>query len=200
MLVISVTANGFRATENCGYFDMYAFSMEDAFVLFIEDISMKEGIFMKTKISTKLLAVLLCIAFLLSLCACGSDNETVDSTQAVKTEVADPLWENAVYTEDVTLGEGETTIDVVVEAGEKSIVVTINTDAKNLEDAITGVDLVQGDQSEYGLFIKVVNGITADYDVDQSYWSINKNGEYMMSGAKDTEIANGDKYELVYTK
>lgn len=200
MLVISVTANGFRATENCGYFDMYAFSMEDAFVLFIEDISMKEGIFMKTKISTKLLAVLMCVAFLLSLCACGSDNETVDSTQAVKTEVADPLWENAVYTEDVTLGEGETTIDVVVEAGEKSIVVTINTDAKNLEDAITGVDLVQGDQSEYGLFIKVVNGITADYDVDQSYWSINKNGEYMMSGAKDTEIANGDKYELVYTK
>lgn len=161
---------------------------------------MKEGIFMKTKISTKLLAVLMCVAFLLSLCACGSDNETVDSTQAVKTEVADPLWENAVYTEDVTLGEGETTIDVVVEAGEKSIVVTINTDAKNLEDAITGVDLVQGDQSEYGLFIKVVNGITADYDVDQSYWSINKNGEYMMSGAKDTEIANGDKYELVYTK
>lgn len=200
MLVISVTANGFRATENCGYFDTYAFSMEDAFVLFIEDISMKEGIFMKAKISTKLLAVLMCVAFLLSLCACGSDNETVDSTQAVKTEVADPLWENAVYTEDVTLGEGETTIDVVVEAGEKSIVVTINTDAKNLEDAITGVDLVQGDQSEYGLFIKVVNGITADYDVDQSYWSINKNGEYMMSGAKDTEIADGDKYELVYTK
>ena len=51
-------------------------------------------------------------------------------------------------------------------------------------------------QSEYGLYIKVVNGITADYDVDQSYWGFSKGGEYMMTGVDGTPFADGEVYEL----
>ncbi len=155
---------------------------------------------MKTKILSALMALLMCLTLTFLLCACTDDTQPTEPPTEAQTVGIDPLWENATYLEDTTLGEGETAIDVVVEAGEKSITVTINTDAENLEDALTGVDLVHGDESEYGLYIKTVNGITADYDIDQSYWAINKDGEYMMEGANQTEIAQGDKYELVYTK
>lgn len=158
---------------------------------------------MKTRILSVLLALLMCVALICPLCACGeAENEepttvvaTVDQTEAV-----DPLWESAEYLEDVTLGEGEKAIDVKVEAGEKAITVTINTDAENLEDALLGVNLVEGEESTYGLYIKTVNGILADYDVDGSYWAMYKDGEYLTTGANETVIASGDKYELVYTK
>ena len=67
-------------------------------------------------------------------------------------------------------------------------------------EALEEHGLVSGEEGPYGLYIKKVNGITADYDIDQSYWSFNKNGEYMMTGADKTEIENGAHYELVYTK
>ncbi|MBQ4128553.1 MAG: DUF4430 domain-containing protein [Ruminococcus sp.] len=163
---------------------------------------MKEGIIMKKRILSLLLAFALCLTLATSLCACSGDEQTKPTeiaTQAV-TDSIDPLWKDATYLEDVTLGEGKTAIEVEVQAGEKAITVTINTDAENLEDALTGVDLVQGDESEYGLYIKTVNGILADYDVDQSYWAINKDGEYMMEGANTAQIEDGERYQLVYTK
>lgn len=157
---------------------------------------------MKKRILSLLLAFAMCLTLATSLCACSGDEQTKPTeiaTQAV-TDSIDPLWKDATYLEDVTLGEGKTAIEVEVQAGEKAITVTINTDAENLEDALTGVDLVQGDESEYGLYIKTVNGILADYDVDQSYWAINKDGEYMMEGANTAQIEDGERYQLVYTK
>ena len=110
------------------------------------------------------------------------------------------LWENAVYTEDTVLGEGEKAVMVEVVAQDKSVIFTINTDKENLEEALTEHNIVSGEKGAYGLYIKVVNGITADYNVNQSYWSLSKNGEYMQTGAGDTKISDSDKYELTYTK
>ena len=59
---------------------------------------------------------------------------------------------------------------------------------------------VSGENGPYGLYIKTVDGITADYDSDGAYWAMYKDGEYLMTGAKDTKIAEGERYELVYTK
>ena len=47
---------------------------------------------------------------------------------------------------------------------------------------------------------KFVNGILADYDVDGTYWGLTKDGEYVMSGADTTYIADGEHYELTKTK
>lgn len=158
---------------------------------------------MTRKMMTKIVALLMCLVLSFALCACTQTPQS-EPTQVVETQVettaTDALWESAVYTEDVTLGEGKKSVNIEIQALDKSINVTIKTDAKNLEDALTEVDLVQGEQSEYGLFIKTVNGITADYDTDGAYWSINQNGEYMMSGANETKIKDGDSFELVYTK
>ena len=60
--------------------------------------------------------------------------------------------------------------------------------------------LIEGEDGPYGLYVKKVNGIVADYDVDQSYWAFNINGEYAMTGVDVTDIVDGDTYSFVYTK
>lgn len=122
-----------------------------------------------------------------------------DSTATAGEDVSD-LWSDTVYTEDTELGEGEKTVEVAVKAGDKDITVTVHTDAENLGAALTENSLVEGDQSEYGLYIKVVNGIKADYDTDGAYWAISKDGELTPTGADSTAIADGEHYELAYTK
>ena len=101
---------------------------------------------------------------------------------------------------DTELGEGAKTVKVEVKAGEKSVIFTIKTDKAVLGDALIEHGLIEGDQGQYGLYIKKVNGITADYDVDKHYWGFYKNGEYMMTGVDGTEFADNDSYELVYSE
>ena len=206
MLVISLSANGFRATEDLTFMGISR-PLGGRVCLFIEDniFSMKEGQKMKTKNLLKvLLCLALCLVMALSISACDKKGyetpEKPDRSTADQAKVTDPLWDTATHLEDVTLGEGDKTIYVKVEAGTQSITVTINTDAENLEDALTSVDLVDGEESEFGLYIKVVNGIVADYDIDQTYWGMFKDGEYLMEGANLTQITDGDRYELVRTK
>lgn len=110
------------------------------------------------------------------------------------------LWESATYMKDTELGEGKTTVTVEVKAGEKSVSFTIHTDKTILGDVLIEHELISGDEGPYGLYIKSVNGITADYDVDKSYWGFYQNGEYMMTGVDLTEIEDKAHYELVYEK
>lgn len=79
------------------------------------------------------------------------------------------LWADATYTEDTQLGDGAKTVVVEVTAGEKTVTFTVKTDKETVGDALLEHNLVTGEQSAYGLFVKAVNGITADYDVDQTY-------------------------------
>lgn len=110
------------------------------------------------------------------------------------------IWESATYTENTSLGEGAKSFELEVIVLENSVTFTVSTDKETVGEALEEHGLVSGEEGPYGLYIKKVNGITADYDIDQSYWSFNKNGEYMMTGADKTEIENGAHYELVYTK
>ena len=142
---------------------------------------------MKKTVSSIICAVL-SIVLVVCLASCGN---TVD---------AEGLWENATYRKDTELGKGATTVQVQVKAGEESITFTIKTDKKMLGDALLEHELITGDESQYGLYIKSVNGIRADYDLDKSYWGFYKNGEYMLTGVDGTEIADGEHYELVYEK
>ena len=89
------------------------------------------------------------------------------------------LWETAIYTEDATLGEGAKTIQLEVIAKEKSVTFTVNTDKETLGDALAEHKLISGEKGVYGLYVKVVNGIKADYDEDKSFWAFTKNGENM---------------------
>lgn len=111
-----------------------------------------------------------------------------------------PLWESAAYTENTELGEGKTTITLDVVAGDKTVTFTLNTDKTVLGDVLKEHKLVEGEDGEFGLFIKSVNGIEASWEKDQAYWSVTKSGEMLMTGVDGVTIANGEKYELTYTK
>ena len=133
------------------------------------------------KTTRKAAALALALALILSLAACGAQQSS------------DGLWDGASYTEDTELGEGAKTLSVEVTAEDKTITFTIHTDAENLRGALEENGLVSGDESEYGLYVKSVNGIAADYD------ALSKAGEYLMTGVDDTLIADGEQYELVRT-
>ncbi len=110
------------------------------------------------------------------------------------------LWANATYTEDTTLGEGAKTVKVAVKAEDTAITFTIKTDAEMLGEALLEHKLVEGEQGEFGLYIKEVNGIGADFSKDGAYWALYQDGEYAMAGVDTTPIADGAHYELVHTK
>lgn len=110
------------------------------------------------------------------------------------------LWDDAVYTENQEFGNGTKTISVEVKAEEKSVTFTIKTDKETVGEALSEHKLISGEEGPYGLYIKLVNGIKADYNENQSYWSFTKGGEYMSTGVDVTKITDGEHYELVYTK
>ena len=134
------------------------------------------------------ISIALLIVCLFSFVAC---KESVDATG---------LWENATYLQDTELGEGAKTVKVEVKVEERMVTFTINTDKKTVGEALVENDLIAGDEGAYGLYVKKVNGIVADFDVDKSYWAFYADGEYATSGVDTTEIDAGVKYSLEYTK
>lgn len=133
-------------------------------------------------------ALLLCLASLFCLVACF---DKVDATG---------VWEDAVYRSDKEFGKGAKTVEVEVKVEEQSVTFTIHTDKEMLGDALLEHGLLEGEDGPYGLYVKKVNGMLADYDVNQRYWSLCKDGEYMMTGVDATPIADGEHYEIVYAK
>lgn len=150
----------------------------------------------------------LILALLLSLCLFACKNEPAETPDTDGSNSAtdggaiapEGLWANATYLEDTAFGEGAKTVTVKVIAEDKSVTFTVKTDAKTLGEALIEHGLIAGDMGDYGLYIKYVNGIRADYDLDKRYWNFTKNGEYMMTGADMTEIADGEAYEFTYAK
>lgn len=108
----------------------------------------------------------------------------------------DNLWENAMYTEDTVLGEGKKTTIIEVKAGDKAVTFTIRSDAETVGDALKTHHLISGEEGAYGMYVKKVNGITADFDKDGYYWSFLKNGELMMTGVDSTTFSDGERFSL----
>ena len=99
------------------------------------------------------------------------------------------------------LGEGQTTFGfVVVDKDGNETRFEIHTDKETVGDALLELELISGEVGDYGLYVKTVNGITADYDVDQTYWAFYINGEYAMSGVDSTTIENDAVYSFKVEK
>ncbi len=138
---------------------------------------------MKTT-ATKIASLLLVLVMVASLAACAP---------------TDP-WESAAYTTDTALGEGPTAFLLEVVVGEHKVTFTINTDQEILADALLGLELISGEYGPYGIYIKKVNGITADYNVNAAYWALYINGASASDSASSITIEDGATYTLTYTK
>ena len=118
---------------------------------------------------------------------------------------ATEITEGAVYalTKTVSytvLGEGATTFYLTVKNVDNTVTkFQINTDAVTVGEALLALELIAGDESDYGLYVTTVNGITADWETEQAYWAFYINGEYAQTGVDATEIVADTVYELVKT-
>ena len=133
---------------------------------------------MKTKL-TSLLALMLVAVLLLASCG----GEEVPS-----------LWDSATYTSDTAVGSGATSVTVSIEAEDKVVTLTVNTDKQTLGEALFELDLIN-DAS----FFDTANGMKADWDKDSAYWAFYIGEEYQMIGVGDATLTSGAAYRLVYT-
>ncbi len=118
-----------------------------------------------------------------------------------KTNAEVTASEQAYPASGATIGEGETQFGFTcVDAEGNEISYTINTNATVVADALLENNLVEGDDSEWGLYVKKVCGIVADYDVDQTYWAFYIDGEYAMTGVSATDIVPGSTYTFKVEK
>jgi hypothetical protein len=142
----------------------------------------------KTNFKKKLICVLsfvLIAVMALTMFGCGK--ETTDEVpetdvQAVNRQV---------------MGEGKLTFDFnVTDADGNVSYFEINTNKKTVGEALMELELLEGEDGPYGLYVKAVNGITYDYDKDGKYWAFYINGVYGTTGVETTNIVNGATYEF----
>ena len=139
------------------------------------------------KITSLLLCMMLIVAMALTA-GCGEKKQE-NNFSAEQETVADKL------------GEGKTQFNfTVVDKDGKETAFDIHTDKTTVGDALLELGLIAGEEGAYGLYVKQVNGITADYDTDQTYWAFYVNGEYGMTGVDVTNIEAGATYTFKVEK
>lgn len=172
-----------------------------------------------TRVLRNVAALLLALLLLLCVSACAKtpatqptppenaqttpaeDNtKNTPDTPAQEKVPAEGIWASATYRSDKTFGTGAKTLVVTVSAEEKSVVFTIKTDKDTVGAALLEHSLIAGEEGQYGLYVKTVNGMLADWSVDQTYWGFYKGGSYMSTGVDSTSFADNDAFELVRTK
>ena len=122
----------------------------------------------------KLLALVLVLVTLLSLAACG-----------VPKEVEGPEVTFAI---------------TIVDADGNETTQEITTTKTTVGEALLEKGIVEGENGDYGLYIKSVNGIVADYNTTGTYWAFYINGDYAMTGVEKTDIEEGVSYMLKVEK
>lgn len=133
-----------------------------------------------------LCAVLFVMMALMAVGCNDTPKDTLSDTAA--TQEGTPVTEQA-------LGEGNTKFTLTVADKEGSeTAFEIHTDKETVGEALTELELIDGEQSAYGLYVKTVNGITADYDKDGVYWAFYINDEYASAGVDSTTIVETDRY------
>ena len=161
------------------------------------------------KMQSLLLCMMLIVAMAFTAVGCNSKKESgveenavaVEETVENSVEESTAAVEEAVENEVEVLGEGETMfLFTVVDKDENETNYEIHTDKDVVGDALLDLELIAGEDGDFGLYVKTVNGITADYDVDQTYWAFYVNGEYAMSGVDTTEVEEGVSYAFKVEK
>ena len=98
---------------------------------------------------------------------------------------------------DVQEGAKALTITVVHGDGSEKAF-DVHTDQEYLEGALLENEIVEDNQTEYGLYILTAAGEPVK-EAGQEWWCITTDGELLMTGAGETGISDGEHYELTFT-
>ena len=131
----------------------------------------------------KMTGILMAFVMIFSLTACAPVGDK-------QPEQPDGAIENGA-----TIGTGAKTFTVeVTDADGKVTSFTVKSDEKTVGAALLALNVIAGDESQYGLYVKTVNGITADYDKDQTWWGFYIDGVSANAGVDSTDITDGSTY------
>lgn len=138
----------------------------------------------------KKLSFIVCIVLIAAMALVTTGcNDNKNDIEEISSVIATSL------SEDNVIGKGETSFNLTVtDADGNETEFTVNTDKKTVGDALIELDFISGDEGQYGLYVKTVNGITVDYDKDGKYWAFYVDGEYAMAGVDTTEIDENATY------
>ena len=162
---------------------------------------------MKKNVLKKLWSIVLATMLVaaISVCAVGCGNTEAPAADTADAEEesgvsADQIGAEVSYTtEAITdgaeFGEGDKSFTLEV-TGEDANVIScvVYTNASTVGEALTELNLIDGDDSEYGLYVKSVNNMTYSYETDGKYWAFYVDGEYAVNGVDDTKITDGSTY------
>lgn len=124
-----------------------------------------------------------------------------DKTQTTAQESPAVETTETAESQAQVVGEGNTVFAfTVVGSDGAETAFEVHTDKAIVGEALLDCGLIAGDESDYGLYVKVVNGVTADYDTDGAYWAFYVDGEYAQSGVDSTNIEEGKTYTFKYEK
>ena len=147
----------------------------------------------------KTLSLVLCIVLIAAIAlftaGCNGNNDAGSNT------TTNAITDATEASEVITVGEGEKSFNfTVTDINGNSTEFKVFTDKTTVGEARIDVKLIEGEDGQYGLYVKKVNGITADYDVDNTYWAFYVNGEYAMTGVDLTDITEGSSYSFKQEK
>lgn len=146
---------------------------------------MKTKIFSKKLLVTLLVVLIAVMALIITGCTNNSQDETTTTEPVQTTE----------QTSAIVKGEGENAfVFIAVDLDGNSTHYMIKTDKETVGEALVENGLIAGDDSEYGLYVKTVNGITLDYDKDGKYWAFYEENAYANQGVDSTPIKEGGVY------
>lgn len=105
-----------------------------------------------------------------------------------------------MFSQKAQEGEKQITIEVVNDEG-ASKRYEVDTDAGYLREVLESTDglTVEGAESDYGLMVDTVNGLTADFNTNGAYWAFYVDGEYCNYGVDEQPVLDGQAYRIVYT-
>ena len=117
----------------------------------------------------KIISALLLVCVICTLvCACGKNDTAKDAIKNI-------------------------TVKIIWEENEKEVKLT--TTEKFLGAVLQKENIIKGEKGQYGLFVKSVNGITANTEKEQ-WWCFTKGDEPIMTGVDMIEINDGDLYKI----
>ena len=144
-----------------------------------------------------LILVLLLAAAGLQGCAPKTPETTAPATTTAASETATVASESSSLAEETPteLGEGAKSFTFeVTDVDGSTKYYTVHTDAETVGEALVALGLIAGEDSEYGLYVKTVDGVTLDYDADGKYWAFYVDGEYATAGVDSTAVTDGASY------
>ena len=157
----------------------------------------------------KWLSFILCLALIaaIALTAIGCDQAQTPETPDISGDTTVTTAESGTVAETpdpnapTVKGEGATVFYFnVVDKDGNETKFEIHTDKTTVGEALLELGLIEGEEGAYGLYVKKVNGITADYNVDGTYWAFYEGDDYGMTGVDLTEIKAGATYAFKVAK